>query len=462
MLRCIEDENSRRQSIAQQKQEAANSYISYNDGAWSGKATIIDVDMLLEGRDIVGASPITSQAYTITGETEIGVDGINQFNTLQWETVEDGGVSFSRYTSALSSQTGGFDVDSVDGSYSTDHTLLDLNLPGKDKNVVGTFAIETSVAVEDDRRLRSMLIYGFARKLNRVVLFDEVREKGEGGVEGMSVQERVLREVEGMDDPSDRMKEIQRAAMMGAAKAKSEAKEEVEREGGGRVVVETFAPPLRRVCGGTWEGDGVLRNNDVEANNKGSKKKLGFGLGSGRKDKRTGAGAGAGINDGFAEWSVNVFKSNLTFQWDGQRQLRSSASIGVGLGATTDYDSQPLVMVSWGDLVVEGRLDVGKGVGWKDKESVNVGVWDDGEAVSLQLGCCMVKAGLNLKGGGEEEENGSVAPFSSEMSVFQRREVGEGETEYFLSKLGRLYGKQGVLKSGSSGFYKLKPFFVDE
>ena len=48
------------------------------------------------------------------------------------------------------------------------------------------------------------------------------------------------------------------------------------------------------------------------------------------------------------------------------------------------------------------------------------------------------------------------------MSVFQRREVGEGETEYFLSKLGRLYGKQGVLKSGSSGFYKLKPFFVDE
>lgn len=36
-----------------------------------------------------------------------------------------------------------------------------------------------------------------------------------------------------MDDPSDRMKEIRRAATKEAAKAKSEAREEVEREGGG-------------------------------------------------------------------------------------------------------------------------------------------------------------------------------------------------------------------------------------
>lgn len=75
-------------------------------------------------------------------QTEISGKGIQQFNTLQWKN-EDGGVSFSRYTSKLSNPTGGFDVDAVDGSFSTDHTLLDLNLPGADKNVIGTFAIET-------------------------------------------------------------------------------------------------------------------------------------------------------------------------------------------------------------------------------------------------------------------------------------------------------------------------------
>ena len=91
--------------------------------------------------------------------------------------------------------------------------------------------------------------------------------------------------------------------------------------------------------------------------------------------KKESGSVGAGMNDGFEEWQVNVFKSNLSFQWDGERQLRSEASIGVGLGATSDPDGQPLVMVSWGTLEVSGRLDVGRGGGWEDKESVNAGVW---------------------------------------------------------------------------------------
>ena len=121
-------------------------------------------------------------------------------------------------------------------------------------------------------------------------------------------------------------------------------------------------------------------------------------------------------------------------------------------------------MVSWGEVEMDGRVDVGKGSGWKDKESIIVGMWDDGEAISVLLGCVMVKAGLKLKGDkgedeGENENDTRISPFSSEMNVFQSREIGEGEKEYFLSKLGRLYGKEGILRSGSSGFYSLSQYF---
>lgn len=44
-----------------------------------------------------------------------------------------------------------------------------------------TLRAARSIAVDDDRRLRSMLVYGFSRKLNRIVLFDERRDKEEGG-----------------------------------------------------------------------------------------------------------------------------------------------------------------------------------------------------------------------------------------------------------------------------------------
>lgn len=208
-------------------------------------------------------------------------------------------------------------------SFSTDHNLLDLNLPGVNKNVIGTFCIETSIAVEDDRRLRSMLVYGFSRKLNRIVLFDEERDKGQEGGEG-SIQEQVLSKVENIEDPSARMLEIQKAAAKGAKKAKDEAAIAGGGNDGKSVVVETFSPQLRKLCGGTWVGDGVIRNNSAGGKNKngggGRRKKGGFGGGEGMKSN-----VGAGLKDGFAEWSVNVFKSDLSFQWDGQVKRRGGA-----------------------------------------------------------------------------------------------------------------------------------------
>ena len=109
------NEEERKRMLSDQKQEAANSFISYNDGRLKGKATVLDVDMIMDSRDIIGLPSITSAEYVLSGETEIGGDGIQQFNTLQWKNGDEGGVSFSRYTTKLSDPMGGFDVDAVDG-----------------------------------------------------------------------------------------------------------------------------------------------------------------------------------------------------------------------------------------------------------------------------------------------------------------------------------------------------------
>ncbi|GMH74307.1 hypothetical protein TrST_g7091 [Triparma strigata] len=473
--------------LAKKKSEAAEAFISYNDGKWTGRAVVFDVSKAL-GDEASRRSSLGHAFYELDSETEINAKGITQLSTLQWK----GTTSFSRYTTRLSGNCG-FDVDAVDGSYSADHSVLDLQLPdtvdcGADScgNVLGSFAIESSIAVSDERRIRSVLLYNFDKSLSRCILFDETKSKpASTSSSTATMQEDIMKAIGGMgsDGNTERMKKVQEAASKGALKAKEEAKM-ISSDQDSRVKVDTFQPNLRRLCSGLWEGDGVLRNHEAGA------KRGGFGGGGkkgfGKVDKsEEEAQPGAGMNDGFAEWFVNVFKMNLSYQWDGKNKLRQECSLGVGVSSNVGNDNN--LIVGWGELIEDGvRVDVGKGDRFEDKESLVVSTFDQGQTINIMLGSVAVKGSLSLKGEKEKEQdkrekNGessndndveyvdSVSPFISELSVFQARtigpevkdglEVGEEKVEYFLSRLSRLYDNSGKLKSGSSAFFTLKSWF---
>ncbi|GMH66115.1 hypothetical protein TL16_g04360 [Triparma laevis f. inornata] len=257
--------------LAQKKQEAAESFIQYNDGTWSGRAVIFSVPQTLSNEKS-RADSISHASYTLTSSTDITSSGISQKSTLQWSSTSLS--SFSRYTTLLSGNTG-FDVDSVDGSYSADHSLLDLNLPST--NLLGSFAIETSIAVTDSRRIRSILLYNFSKTLSRIILFDESKkDTPTTSSSTTTLQQEITNTISnlGEDGNTDRMKKIQAAASLGAQKAQLEAKSIAE-DSNDRVKVSTFQPNLRRLCSGVWEGDGVLRNHNspIPLKNKGEEQR---------------------------------------------------------------------------------------------------------------------------------------------------------------------------------------------
>ena len=133
-----------------------------------------------------------------------------------------------------------------------------------------------------------------------------------------------------------------------------------------------------------------------------------------------------------------VFKSDLTYQWDGSTGLRTLNSMRVGMGSSDDSAEK---IVSWGEVLPD-----------LSGPDVSAATYGGGAELAIWQGDVMVKCCLNLK---PEESR----PFGCEMSVFQKREGGDGgENEVFCSRIGRLYGEEGTLRVGSTSFFKLEDF----
>mmetsp|Transcript_24141 Transcript_24141/g.32144 ORF Transcript_24141/g.32144 Transcript_24141/m.32144 type:complete len:593 (-) Transcript_24141:238-2016(-) len=161
-----------------QKLEAIQSLSEYNDGTWKGQSTSFSITA-----DV--ASGITkrkiSKPYTTSVSARMSVSGgLTLVETLQWEggKGKEGseGSCVATRTSSLGASS---DIDSVDGSYSIDVSLLDLPKFLTGTETICKFAIEKCLATSEEERVRCFLLYGMDDTLFRVVVCHEERVKEE-------------------------------------------------------------------------------------------------------------------------------------------------------------------------------------------------------------------------------------------------------------------------------------------
>ena len=131
------------------------SFINFNEGTWKGKALHISPD---SGEYI---HPYVTSEYTV----DVKHDGSRQAATFTCSSDIPGMLQ----TEILASD--GFDA-TEDGAYSLDHEMT--SFPG----IAGPpmrLAIEMSLPVGADERVRCSILYDSAGRLSRIILFEEAR-----------------------------------------------------------------------------------------------------------------------------------------------------------------------------------------------------------------------------------------------------------------------------------------------
>ena len=424
--------------LATQKREAAESYIAFNDGDWKGTCTAINVTSLLQSNNFPPSFPTFS--HTLTAITEITKAGINTHNTLEFPSSPS---SPSRYVSKVSDPS--FDVDAVDGSFSTDHSIISL----AHERILPTsrWAVESSIAFSDTERSRALCLYDFSSTLQQILLFTETRDLLD---QAKTFQDEVLAKISSgeLSGDADRLDALRKAAESGKTKLSADDAPVLE--------VTRYAPTLRELTDGTWIGDGVVRNRITTKPKEASMvtKKDSTGKGFGHKPK---AAMGAGLEDGFAQWSLGVFKTTTSTTWDQEsKRVRVQTTLAPALGAAADSTDDVFVM--WGDETNSGVVEVdGR------EQPVYTSKVADGTLL-LGVGEFQVRTKLVIDedvggdGDGDADGDGDVAPFKSEFSLFQQR-----EEEIFCSKLARLHARDGSLKQGSNVFFsweRLAAYFI--
>mmetsp|Transcript_2814 Transcript_2814/g.7394 ORF Transcript_2814/g.7394 Transcript_2814/m.7394 type:complete len:491 (-) Transcript_2814:670-2142(-) len=410
--------NPNPEELRQQKAEALQSLADFNDGSWSGRAISFSVTSDVAAG--VTKRKILKQ-YTTSVSTQFGLggDGLKMVETFQWDSDENGGGGTCISTRSTKLERSA-DIDAVDGSYSTDSSLLDLPSTLTGTSALVKFAIENSLAVNDHERSRCFLLYGMEDQLVRIVICDEFRVDGEGvdakslssadssvigggdfktmsasEEDDMSVDiERLVGKItgedvtsklkarsstdQGVEDPitadstvDERMERLQRAF--------DDAKQKQVGDFSALASNENIRFPvdLYSLSMGVWLGDAVIRDQSKEVS--GGKK--GFGV---TKTKKS-------FGDGFAEWAIGVQKVGMTFKWDFDETVRQVVAWGRSMGAYTDEAMPSSSMGVVNDELMSRRL--------KPEERMMYIDFDMGKYAGIVLGSAMVKVSIETIAG---------------------------------------------------------------
>lgn len=374
------------QEIAAQKQETVASLADYNDGTWASYAVhsfgvTSDVAAGPTKRHDFSGTPEKPYLYKTHTKTMIDSEGLRMQETFEWdvENSDDGGCSNTAIKLKTVHLGESADVDSVDGSYSIDVPLLDLPRIITSSDSIAKFAIEQSVAISDDERVRCFILYGMDDRLSRVVIcnekkiadFDEnindsseVDSMVDGILNKMNLAEP--RESSVKSDPGDmddRMQQLQEALARG-----NESNEDQN------VSISRYPISIFGLVGGVWLGDAVNREHSRPLTNK--------GFGATKTKKRKSASAGPGMKDGFAEWTTGVQKVAMTYQWDYGKSLRQKMSYGNAMGAACN-----LPVSSAGEIILNEMSKTAKSL---DERMIYID-FDVGSYAAFIVGSAFVK-----------------------------------------------------------------------
>jgi len=461
------------EEMKQQKGEALQSLSDFNDGVWSGVATSFSVTS-----DV--AAGITrrkvSKPYKASVSTQFGLggDGLKIVETLQWESDlknSEGGTCLSTRSIPIGVST---DVDSVDGSYSCDEMIFKMPSAITGTESLIKFAIEHSLAISDDERMRCFLLYGVESQLVRVMICQERRVKDDGKANNiagttLSDEEEIAADINNL--VNEIAGKISGSGMagglgFGSSEDSEELKGGVTEESTPEDKLDRLKKSLRSsleqedaksfhnkiipyqvdmfsLTTGVWLGDAVIRDHkEVKSSGKG------FETQSRSKAKNFG--------DGFAEWSLGVQKAAFQFLWDFDESVRHVISWGRSMGARTD-DNMPVSSVGvMNDKLMSRRL--------KPEERMIYIDYDMGKYAGFIVGSVYIKAPRFLTF--SETKSDIASPFFTEVVMFQKRtgpdespgrNIEFDDTEIFCSRMTRLYTKDGELSQGCTSFFVLKP-----
>ena len=401
------------EELRQQKAETLQALADFNDGTWSGRATSFSISP-----DV--AAGVTkrkmSNPYETSVATQFGLqgDGLKMVETIQWKSKRNGsgeGICVATRNTKLGKS---MDVDAVDGSYSCDAALFDMPsaITGTDSLI--KFAIEHSLAINDNERSRCFLMYGIENQLVRVMVCDETRNKGgsdniEKGDVDASLSGAAQGDFIGLseDDDVEMAAAIDRlvgkitsesgvtqsirlddapsvpGGVMDTITEDSTVKEKINRLN--NVVQDSkdltskssrYPMNMYSLSIGAWVGDAVIRDQNIEDTS------LTRGFGTVTKSKKTVFG------DGFAEWSVGVQKVTFQFFWDFDQTIRTVINYGRSLGVHTDEMMPVSTMGVINDELMSRRL--------KPEERMLFIDYDIGKYVGFIVGSVYIKVSFSM------------------------------------------------------------------
>lgn len=492
--------------------EAIRSLADFHHGEWQGTANSFSVTADVAAGVVQRK---VSSAYNVS--VKLGMDAGRQFSlteTISW----DDRIALR----SLPLRGCNLDVDSVDASYSLDSTLPDFptGLSGTDKPY--QWIIEHCIAAGEDRRARCFAMYGIDQSLTRVVVCNEERLNENGTKVGTGrqaiglppstrpdinsmftandliemqndVDRLVDRIVANIDQPISRslpaievgqgQDDNNEASLSTNSESSSDTLSRLDQMGAsssstdGAQKYSQHDMSLLELSSGIWLGDAIVRDTPNFA---ASPLERGRGFGASTSSSSSSSSSvsssiGQSQSMGLFEgWTHGVQKVAVRFMWNFGDEIRKVVDLGKAIGSPLDGS---LAKSLSGTVCVDESLS--RRVP-KDERMVYLD-WSQ-DMVGFLLGPFAVQVPRYITFDPSSTRSTTRSkPFYTEFCIFQsvtnedstvggipsplgisRSEGDMNLPEVVCSKICRLYSFDGKMKQGSTSFYTLQRFGIDD
>lgn len=486
--------------------EAIQSLIDFHEGGWEGRANSFSVTP-----DIAAGIVQRKVSSKYNVAVTVKIDNDRRFSLTETISMDD---TVTLRTLPLHGCN--MDVDSVDGSYSLDSsstTEFPTELSGTDKQP--QFIIEHCIAAGEDRRVRCFAMYGVDKALIRIVVCNEERlneirnndQTGSQNTDDMLSTSGLFtaRDLVEMRNDVDRLVDKITANMDQQTMPSSPSIEVNQGRDGIKISPSSNTEPssntpsrwdqlgarmsmsgtdgtgsqklsphdmsLLELSSGVWLGDAIVRDIPNVATSS-----LGRGKGFGSSQPLSSSSGGGSVNTqssrgSFAGWARGVQKVALRWMWNFGDEIRKVVDVGKALGSPLD-DS--LAKSLGGSVCVDESLS--RRIPKSDR-MVYIDLAQDMVAFLLGPYAIQVPRYITF----DTSSSRTPKPFYTEFSIFQSVPTDDltvgGATsksvmdmsdddvqnlpDVVCSKICRLYDFEGKLKQGSTSFYTLRRFGLD-
>jgi hypothetical protein len=479
--------------------EAIQSLLDFHQGEWRGQANSFSVSP-----DVAAGIVQRKVSSEYNVAVKLGIDADQCYSLTETISLDD-----TIALRALPLNGCNMDVDSVDGSYSLDSTSapdIPTELSGTDKQC--QFIIEHCIAAGEHRRARCFAMYGVDKSLIRIVVCNEEKvdenvrsdrtetdtsSDNGGGSSSMFTAQDLVEMSDDVDRLVDKITANMNQPMIPSLpsvevnqwssvdpstnnESSSNMASRLDKLGArmstssidGAQKLSPHDMSLLELSSGVWLGDVIVRDTPTVA---ASPLERGRGFGSSISSTSSNVSVNTQSRGVFAGWTRGVQKVALRWMWNFGDEIRKVVDVGKALGSPLDASlSKSVAGTVCVDESLSRRIP-------KDKRMVYIDLAQD--MVAFLLGPCAVQVPRYITF--HPSSSRAVKPFYTEFSLYQSArnndltvERGASKSvmdpsgnvqnlpEVVCSTICRLYDFDGKLKQGSTSFYTLQRFGLED